>query len=288
MKRILLLTIIVLAFQLVLSAQNFVSPDNQWNVLASGMPQSAITEIFWFEGDSVVNDMTYQKFWISMDSLQTQHFRGLLREESSVVYYIQPDFSEGVLYDFNLEIGDTISVVSYFCFGRTINLTVHDIDTVEYFGMTRKRWHVGEDQEPRETWIEGIGSLSGPLYSSYESCIVCPYWGLLCFHDQGELQYIMPYETDCYQKSVGQNENFEASALLVKPNPVKSGSKVFLDSPFKIEEISLFNTSGQLLQKIKPTENGTAILETSQLKPGMYFVTAMAAGKLITQKIIIE
>lgn len=139
MKRILLLTITAIAFQLTLTAQNFVSPDKQWSVFSSSMPQSYSTEIFWIEGDSVVDDMAYQKIWISMDSLQTRQYRGLLREDSNVVYYIQPGNSEGVLYDFNLEIGDIISVLSYFCFGNTIHLTVYDIDTVEYFGMARKR-----------------------------------------------------------------------------------------------------------------------------------------------------
>ena len=287
MKRILLITITAIAFQLALTAQNFVSPDKQWSVLAGGMPQSYSTEIFWIEGDSVVDDMAYQKIWISMDSLQTQYYRGLLREESNVVYYIQPGNSEGILYDFNLEIGDTISIVNSFCWDA-FPLTVYDIDTVEYFGMMRKRWHLGVEGEPSEIWIEGIGSHSGPLYSGYEFCIVCPFWELLCFHNQGELQYISPYETDCYKTSVGQNENFEVSVLLIKPNPVKSGSKLFVDSPFKIEEISLFNTSGQLLQKIHPTKNGLNAFDTRHLKPGIYFVSAIASGKLITQKIVVE
>lgn len=287
MKRILLFIIAAIAIQFVLSAQDFVSPDKQWNVLASGMPQSTSTEIFWFEGDSIINDKTYQKFWVSRDSLHNRRFEGLMREESKVVYYIQPGNNEGVLYDFNVEIGDTISIVNYFCF-NAFPLTVYDIDTVEYYGMSRKRWHLGIQGEIREIWIEGIGSHSGPLYSAYEMCIVCPYWGLLCFHEQGELYYIMPYETECYQTSVGQSENFEASALQIKPNPVKSGSKVFVDSPLKIEEVSLFNTSGQLIQKIQPTENGQIALETSLLKPGMYFVMTMANGQFYTQKIIVE
>ena len=287
MKRIFLLTITAMAFQLALTAQNFVTPDKQWNVLASGMPLSYVTEIFWIEGDSVVNDMTYQKIWVSMDSLQTQHYNGLLREESNVVYYIQPGNSEGVLYDFNLEIGDTISIVNIFCFDA-FPLTVYDIDTVEYFGMMRKRWHLGDHDWPQEIWIEGIGSHSGPLYSGFEFCIVCPFWELLCFHDQGTLQYISPDETDCYKTTVGKSENFEASALRIKPNPVKRGSKLFVDSPFKIEALSLYNTSGQLLQKIQPTKNELNAFETNSLKPGMYFVTAIVNGQHITRKIIVE
>ncbi|MBZ0244276.1 MAG: T9SS type A sorting domain-containing protein [Bacteroidales bacterium] len=287
MKRILLLTITAIAFQLALTAQNFVSPGKQWSVLSSGMPLSYSTEIFWIEGDSVVNDMAYQKIWISMDSLQTRHYRGLLREDSNVVYYIQPGNSEGILYDFNLEIGDTISILNYFCFDP-FPLTVYEIDTVEYFGMMRKRWHLGIQGEPQEVWIEGIGSHSGPIYSGYEFCIVCPFWELLCFHDQGELQYIAPHETECYKTSVGQSENFETSALLIKPNPVKIGSTLFVDSPHKLETISLFNTSGQMLQKIEPTVNGQTAFETNELKPGLYFVTAIVNGQHITRKIIVE
>lgn len=287
MKRILLLAIIAISFQFTLPAQNFVSPDNQWNVLASGMPQSAITEIFWFEGDSVVNNKTYQKFWISRDSLLNRQFEGLMREDSNVVYFIPPEQNESILYDFNAQIGDTVSIVNYFCF-EAFPFVVYDIDTVEYYGMSRKHWYLGIQGEIREIWIEGIGSYSGPLYSAYEMCIVCPYWGLLCFHQQGALQYMKPDETVCYIKTVGQTENLEASALLIKPNPAASGSGFFVESPFRLDEINLFNSSGQLLQNIRAEEPGQIKVLTDGLKPGIYLLRATGSGKVLTQKLVIK
>jgi hypothetical protein len=41
-------------------------------------------------------------------------FQGLLREEANIVYCIPPDFNKGVLYDFNLEIGDAEFVKNVF------------------------------------------------------------------------------------------------------------------------------------------------------------------------------
>ena len=80
------------------------------------------------------------------------------------------------------------------------------VEAVDYFGISRKRWLLGEDGYVQESWVEGIGSLYGPLYTKFEYCIVCPFWELLCYHYNDTLNYIMNGQTDCYQNTVGIDE----------------------------------------------------------------------------------
>lgn len=166
MKKHLLLFAMGLLMSASVVAQGFVSTDKQWNVLLTAFPNYVSTEIFKIQGDSVVDGTTYSKIWVSMDSLVSWQFMGLLREADNIVYYMQPNFTEGVLYNFKLQVGETAMVRNFFCYEYDIPVTVIALDTVEYFGVERRQWLL-QSEEFYDTWVEGIGSLSGPLYTMY-------------------------------------------------------------------------------------------------------------------------
>lgn len=288
MKQIVLIIGLAMVFNISLLGQNFISSDKQWNVRLSG-GYGYTTEIFQIEGDSLVDSISYSKIWVSFDSLATLTFQGLLREESNVVYYIPPNLSEGILYDFNLEIGDTTMVKNIFCGDEEIPIIVINVDTVEYFGISRKRWQLDSDGGIEEYWVEGIGSLNGPLYTKYWYCIVCPVWEVLCFHNNDILGYIIPYETDCYQNTVGVNENNDKNDFSIKPNPVKKGNPIYIETNSIPNSISIFNSSGVLIKKLNQIRDKIIRIETNDFKPGMYFIRITTTGDRIkTQKILIE
>jgi hypothetical protein len=272
-----------------LFGQGFISPDKQWNVRLVGFPASYTTEIFRIEGDSTVNSMLYSKIWISTDSLSSWAFQGLLRENENVVYYIPPGSSEGILYDFNLKTGDTAFVRNIFCGDEEIPVYVLDVDTVEYFGTARKRWHLGENGYTDEFWVEGIGSLNGPLYTKYWHCIVCPVWELLCYHHNDTLQYILPGETECYQNSVGINDHQGTNDILIKPNPVKNGNPIEIEMMNTPVNIDVFNASGALLKSFSPLQGRKISIETNDFDPGLYLLNIKTKENgTRTFKIIIE
>lgn len=266
--------------------QEFVAPTNQWNVrFAAGMGYT--TEIYIIEGDSVVDSKPYSKIWVSYDSLASLTYQGLLREELNVVYYMPPGGIEGILYDFNLEIGETAYVNNLFC--NDIPITVVDIDTIDYFGITRKRWHLGEGGEVYEYWVEGIGSLNGPLHTKYWECIVCPVWALLCFHNDDILSYIMPYETTCYQSTVGIEENNNKNDFDVIPNPVKKGNDFHIKTNSLHGSLSLFNASGQLIKRLNQISDKTITVETNNLQSGVYFIHITSFGnRTTTKKLVVD
>jgi len=283
--------IILISFAILLNlsqfGQSFISNDKQWNVRFTGFPLAFSTEIYVINGDSVINSVNYNKIWVSFDSLVTWQYQGLLREDSNIVYYIPPDKNEGVLYDFNLEIGDTAYVNNMFC--NNIPIYVIDIDTVEYLGTSRKRWILGEDGYVHEFWVEGIGSLNGPLHTKFMYCIVCPYWELLCYHFNDTLEYKMFGQTDCYQNTVGMTENYKESDFLIIPNPVKKGDNINIKTNSIPSIISVFNSAGLLINTINPENNNKIRIETNTYKPGLYFVTIKTKeNRISTKKLLIK
>lgn len=269
-----------------LSAQNFISTTKQWNVMLNEWA-GVSTEIFFIDGDSVVNSLDYNIIWVSYDSLSTWHYRGLLREVSNIVYYIPPDGNEGVLYDFNLDIGDSAVVNNFFC--SDIPIFVVDIDTVEYFGVSRKRWLLGENGYVQESWVEGIGSMYGPLYTKFEYCIICPVWNLLCYHDNDTLQYIMSGYSNCYQTSVGITEVYNEPVFAIYPNPIRKGSSINITTNTVHSNIRVYSSSGVLMKRINSITGTKIKVETTNFKSGLYLISITDSdGKVKTQKILVE
>ncbi len=268
------------------SAQNFVSEDVLWNVRLLAFGSFPSTEIFKIQGDSIQNSIKYKKIWVSYDSTNSWVYQGLLREESNIVYFVPPNYDEGVLYDFNLEIGDTTYVKNIFCVDTEVEVIVYDIDTVTYLGMPRKRWLINEMMQ--EYWIEGIGSQYGPLYSIYYMCIACPQWDLLCYFRNEQLFYIMPGQTKCFQTAVGVEEANSDDDIIITPNPVLKGEKIEIKSLENIKGILIYNSSGVLIKSIVDNFNKRILLETGRFQRGIYLIRIEAINnKTETKRFII-
>jgi len=243
------------------------------------------TEIFMIEGDSVHNMIEYKKVWVSFDSTNSWVYQGLVREESNIVYFVPPNFDEGVLYDFNLEIGDTTYVKNIFCVDTEVEVIIRDIDTVDYFGVKRKRWLV--DDIMQEYWIEGIGSNFGPLYSLYYKCIICPQWDLLCYYSNDLLSYIMPGQSQCFVTSVGVAEENSFEDIILTPNPVTKGESITIQASEMIKGLRIFNSSGQITSTISDINRNT-IIRTDHLISGVYILRFETSDKRrVTKKIIV-
>ncbi len=263
-KPTLFLMTIVLCISL--SGQNFISEDKQWNVRQDYFPDH--TEIYYFDGDSAVNSVIYKKLFVSYDSLESLHFRGFLREEENIVYYIPPEMNseEGVLYNFNLSEGDTATICNFLC--SNISIEVTNIDTVEYFGEYRKRWELGYNNY----WIEGIGSTSGPVNSHYSYCITTlDRWDLLCYHESGILKYMKEGETSCYV-TVGIDDMISADNVRIAPNPVNSGFEFNIETETIAHSIEFYNTSGVLVRKVSNITDNRINIGTDNLEPGLYVI----------------
>jgi len=288
MKTNIYLTIVMLIMGSSLFGQQFVTDQNSWNVMSTLYPEGGTTEIYKMEGDTVIDSRSYVKIWASLDSLETWQPKGFLRQDSLVVWYRSPDdTTDYLLYDFNLNTGDSASIVNVFCEpGQTINVYVQSSDSVEYSGVKYKRLHLVDEMGFEDYWLNGIGSLSGPLYSMYGSLIVCPEWDLLCFHHADTLVYQNENENSCWVVGIDEYKQVEAS---LKPNPVEKGEPFNIETTGKINNITLYDASGRLIKTVHPVNRENALIQTTDLKRGFYLLKIATEKKRVgTCKLLVK
>ena len=266
-------------------SQNFVAENKLWHVKDFSW-DIVNTEIYKIEGDTVINSMNYKKLWFSYDSAMNEIWLDrFIREQSGVVYLLNYNDDEGVLYDFNLDAGDTAYIVSDFC--GEIQIIVTETDTVEYFGVPRKRWIL--DGWTGDYWIEGIGSNYGLFYTKMYECVADILKELTCFHENDTLYFMKEGELECFQTNVGIDEGIDGGDLIIKPNPIIQGQSFVIqcDRPMKIIEI--YNSSGSLVKNINAFKDKNLTISNNELNPGLYILRiTMSDNSLVSRKIIVR
>jgi hypothetical protein len=266
-------------------SQNFVSENKLWHVKDFSW-DIVNTEIYKIEGDTVINSMNYKKLWFSYDSAMNEIWLdGFIREQSGVVYLLNYNDDEGVLYDFNLDAGDTAHIVSDFC--DEIQIIVTETDTVEYFGVPRKRWIL--DGWTGDYWIEGIGSNYGLFYTKLYECVADIYKVLTCFHENDTLYFMKEGELECFQTNVGIADNPGQHNLSIRPNPVLGGQPFVIQCDDGINEVEMFNVYGKKINCITFDSMPEAIISTNDFGPGLCLIK-IHTGKndCLSGKIIIR
>ncbi|MCK4568893.1 MAG: T9SS type A sorting domain-containing protein [Bacteroidales bacterium] len=227
MKKHLLSSVALLAFGLLyVSAQTVVSTFNEkqsspyqiadtakeWNTVGYGYWSWNVvvcggTQTLWFDSDTILEGKEYLKVFESMDSVYSQEYNiGGIREDtfSKSVYYhnYDPLEGEGLIYDFSLQVGDSVTIDNYFVGFEDVVLHCVLIDTVNILGVDRNRLFLKEwipNPSYADIWIEGIGSINGLLTSGIGGA---GYSGggseLLCCKEHDTLIYFDTIYNTCY------------------------------------------------------------------------------------------
>lgn len=268
--------------------QSFVDNKNIWNV-KEGYYNSSVTFIYHYDGDSLFNDILYKKMYYWFDStFSERYFAGLLREEEPKVWYVPPYVDqEGLLYDFSLNVGDTVDVISMFCWEYPeYGLVCQAMDSIQLeTGEYRKRWIFEGWSE--EIWVEGVGSLYGPVHSRVYNCIFDYYVELLCLYHDDILLYSNPWFEFCYINTLSIPEVETAIPVHISPNPVKAGGRIKINADFVIDRLEVYTSHGVLKRQIAGFEMRNELFETGRLSPGLYLIRVigrngeMGAAKLM-------
>ena len=194
MKRTLLVISCVLASLAMLAQGNdmgyfeyipFVKKGKQWHVVQNDFGYNCRFDHYMINGEVVKNGKTYLRMSSSEDDLAVADDEGLLREEDRKVYFIGPDMQEFLLFDYSLKTGDTYETYSYdhhkmvkykvlsvedYTEGPEFICYDYDEKTGSLITHRRylRKWVVASDIEEElylspKTWIEGVGSVEGPL-----------------------------------------------------------------------------------------------------------------------------
>jgi hypothetical protein len=285
------LVIIGLVFFKVLFTQEYfpiVQENKEWNMLSVGYNSTFTDTIYttWtfkFEGDTLINNINYLKVYVSYDSLSSEWiYECCVREDSDKKVYKNKWETDYLIYDFGIEIGDTI--VTHYQYGASIELVVEAIDLVEIDGNLRKKFILDYSQSDHyETWIEGIGSNRGILQAGTANFVGGWRW-LMCMSESGQLIYMSPNFNSCYLTSTGRQDNFE-SKIQIFPNPAIGRIQIQSPSNLKIECISLIDLSGQIKKQFYLVEE---ILSISKIPSGLYILKIEHKNGLVIKKIIIN
>jgi hypothetical protein len=278
-----LLALLLMVGGVTMQAQEYLpiaQKGNEWHTFETGVWQIN-NYVNWCSGDTLIEDVRYMKIMGTLNNGNPNLFM-VLKEEDGKVWERHLNTSvETLLYDFTASVGDTL------CFGHPGNCFVLDsISMVQIGGVDRRKFWFGLEYDgsgnPRakETWVEGVGSDFGLLWSGYYG--VYDGWHcLLCFHQYEELVWQNPeYNTCTYPyDAVEENKDSEISVYsnLVRDRVVIEGIEAV--------GIQVYNTLGQVVKTVR----GTNEIPVADLPQGVYMLRVTDAdGKVYINKITVR
>lgn len=291
MTRLFPLLTLLLTTTITLNSQEIVDPAKMWSCMEEHCQpwgSTYSTEYFRFDEDTIIEDLLYKKIWISADENYDQwNFYGaFIREENNRVFLRQMLGEEGLIYDFNLNIGDSLLVDNPRAAGE-LYLSLVEIDSVEITDGYRERWKLVSSNYPEpEYWIKGIGSETGVLNSSTGVFVgLCGLYRLLCEKENDELVYINPEFTSCFLVTTATHElenrvnqfdlHYDNYSVTVKFNYQINKEKV----------IVLSDISGKIISQIKTRDDNSTFTLLNN-RAGIYIISVMIDGKLVSKKFV--
>ena len=232
-------------------------------------------------GDTIIETLHYKRIFESTDSLKENWQQiGYIREEYKKVFARKKDdLTEGLIYDFNININDTLTIKNPFSLIDSINMVVTSIDSINILNGKRKRITLTNKDYYEEYWIEGIGSLMGVTNSSFYS--VGGFKKLLCFWYNNQLQYSNPEYDYCFFTDITSIQTSQKwkGEIIVYPNPVNNILNFSVNERMKNQPINLklFDCSGQIIYS--NSLMGEYSLDLSEMASGLYFFSLTSFDK---------
>jgi len=261
-----------------------------------------------------INDTTYIGIYGNFPGNQVGPVAAMRVQEDSVNHKVflrsvNNPHNEVLLYDFDLNVGDTIPFVHWNTYESNgnqnaaisaITLVVSLIDTVNLYsdGVLRKRFHLFEhvvDQSwPVElTIIEGIGATAGLGvgidFSEFEHS-----YQLQCLRHNDEFVYgyTLSEEALEYYYQFGYQycappvgiEELEPASVTFYPNPVV-GDRLMCDAASQIADVKMLNILGVIV----PAEwSGNGLELPSTLPSGIYLLQINLQNSQVSYQRIVK
>ena len=276
-----LLALLLMAGGVTMQAQEYLpiaQKGNEWHTFETGVWQIN-NYVNWCSGDTLIEDVQYMKI---MGTVNDSYpiFYTLLREEDGKVWKrYSIAHPETLLYDFTASVGDTLRIGDF-----AEEMVLDSISMVRIGDVDRRKLWFGLEYDnlgrPRakETWIEGIGSDYGLLWTGYFN--VFDGWHcLLCFHQNGELVWENPEYGTCTFDGV---EETKESGISIYPNPAKD--RVIVEG-IEAAEVEVYNALGQVVKTVR----GTNEIPVADLPQGVYMLRiADIEGRIFMEKVMVR
>ncbi|MCX6270515.1 MAG: T9SS type A sorting domain-containing protein [Bacteroidetes bacterium] len=277
----------------------FPEANAAWYVTSGGWEPEAgqcYDRCYYLSGDTSIGSVNYHKIWFfGWNGLPNfnSHLCDFWSYSSTPCYclafrqdtllrkvYIIPagDTVENVLYDFSLNVGDTLH--TYNCYGSGY---VSAIDSILVGTQYRKQFVINESSL-QGFIVEGIGSKSGLI----EGLVGFEVGGYLYCFSRDNIA-LFPNSGGLCELTMDISVNPELKEdVLIKPNPFNTVAMVEVPGHLKKPGMQLFNILGFKVREIdlaKPI----SVLERNGLPAGIYFYRIYDTKRLVSfGKLIIQ
>jgi hypothetical protein len=221
------------------------------------------------EGDSIIEDEVYNKLYeykvFSLPPGYTNQTEGptllgLIRNSSDkkVLFIPAGSFIPDTIYDFNIELGDSIKGIYH-------GFVIREIDSVEVCGEFRTRYSESEGSWFLEnTLIEGKGFSTGLLgyYDHFDYKVEIMRF-IECFFEKSN--------PNCPNCELIYTSNEQAHLFRCYPNPFTE--KLMIQSDLPIYMISITDLTGNKVLTRKFTNKAQVELDLGFLNTGIYHLS---------------
>lgn len=249
---------------------------------------TSINYMYYTDNDTLIGSMVYvniRKVEIpSVNDVNTyQTYTGAIRQDTlnKKIYIVPTDStSEKLLYDFSLNVGDT--VVSFLNETCPAIETIGAIDSIIVNGNYHRRLHLqGGCSGIQIYYIEGIGSNFGLIFPNNTGNLS----NLICTKVNNQTYY--PDSSTSCNLVTSVNSLDIDMAIDIYPNPSNNEINIIIPDTEKLTSntITLLSPLGQILitEKINSQKS---IIDISSLPKGLYLLTISVNENIFTKKII--
>lgn len=274
MKNLLILLCLVLSISVEgQSYRPFPTGDAYWTTerLDDFWQPTGEYTIYKQQGDTIIDTVSYNKLYVRYHLTTQFVYKGGLREENQKIYYFPKDSAqEYLLYNFDVQVGDTVTNLFSEWNGpyEYDTLVVSAINGSEY-----NLWWPGF-----QTLIyEGVGESRGPIPKYYEGSVSGGDI-LRCFSDSTGMVY--NNNGPCLTTISETDDN---SIIYIYPTP--ANDMVYFKGYQNFQLIKIINISGNtvLAQAIN---SNTGEVTISGLPDGLYLVELIGNGKIYRKKLV--
>lgn len=300
MKTLLLITCLLPTLLFSQITNHFSHQDSKWNVAKSYTAATqehpsfvaTTTKVYGYQGDSLINGETWSKIYSTRDSLFQNNlvYEGLTRVDNDLVLFKGSANTVDTLYDFNLAVGDSIE---YDLHGSQQWLVVNAIHNIQINGQSYKTFTFEEPDlfgffQLNEIWIEGIGSIHGPLFPNSPTTFsqeIPDSMLLTCSFSNNQQEWVNPDYSDCYVDITLGLKNQESLNFNIYPNPASSILTIESDQNIS-GDIVIYDVNGKLIQSINA--DGKEIkIDVSGWENGIYFLNFEVGEQKVLKRFIV-
>lgn len=260
---------------------------------------------FFLAGDTTIGVTNYTNVFKAVSNASVidtsmAHWCGGIRQDtSSKVWFRGPgpnpslltigcefpnDSTEVLLYDFDIEVGDSIFPYAGPLMSGYGPYTVLGLDTINYGGVLRRRWEMyhGGANLLQEYWIEGVGSNLGLFHPwcymfEWDSELLC-YQDPTINYDPGGLGQ------SCYQ-IVSIEEAKSGPQLEIGPNPAGEVMKLQLQGNHFLDtyQLEVFNLQGAVKGRWDLRSGQVLRIQKEDLGQGIFLYRLLENGQPVEQ-----